>query len=114
MHFLPWQAYDIEKQAFREPVLSHDLRGECAPRPGERKLPVARDAQQAVPFHARDGLAHGGAALRQPFRDASAERHDALLFKFEDSAEVHLGCVYEPVGGQVFSSPIDANATRGP
>src|SRR5699024_3250293 len=56
-------------------------------------MAVALDAEQAVAFHARHGLADRRPALMQAFGDTSAQRDDPLFFQLVDGPEVHLGGV---------------------
>ena len=67
----------------------------CRPFSVSSQVPVVGDVQQPVALHARDGLAHGRAALPEPLGDAGAQRDDALLLELVHRPQVHLGGVDE-------------------
>jgi hypothetical protein len=80
MHFFPGELNDTNQKAFGEPVLAHYPGGERPSDIAEREVAVTLDMQQAVTLHPRHRLAHGRAALREPFGDPGAQRDDSLFF----------------------------------
>lgn len=90
MHQLPVEPDDVDQQPLDQAVLAHDAHGQQPALLGQLEVTVFVDVQQAVAFHAGDGLADGGTGLVQPLGDARAERDDAFLFELEDRLEVHL------------------------
>ena len=97
MHELPLQPDHVAEQPLGQAVLAHHGHGAGAAVVGELEVPVARHDHEPVALHPGHGLADGGAALREPFRDPRAQGDDALFFEFVDGPEVHLGGVDELV-----------------
>ncbi len=81
-------------------MFAHDLHGEISALVRQLKLARLRELQQAIPLHAGDGLRHRRARMLEALSDAGAQRHDALLLKIEDGAEVHL-CGVDQIGQPV-------------
>jgi hypothetical protein len=91
VYFLPRQPDHVDEEPLGEPVLAHDGDGEAAALVSELEVPVTCDVQQAVAFHAGDGLADGGTALVEAFGDTCTQRYYALFLEVVDGPQVHLG-----------------------
>ncbi len=98
VHLFPRQVDDVDQKALGQPVLAHDAGGECPPGLAQGELTVVGYVKQAVSLHPGHRLADRRARLGQALGDPGPKRDDALLFKLEDRAKVHLRRVDKPMG----------------
>jgi hypothetical protein len=60
---------------------------------GQLEVSFAGNDNQAVAFHSSNGLRNGWPGLVESLGNASAHRHLALFFEFQDGPKIHLCCV---------------------
>ena len=93
VHLRPFQAHDIEEQAFGQAMLAQDLGRPRAPLVGQLQAPITHHMQEPITLHARDRLGNRRPRMPEAVDDARAQRRHPVLLKLENGFEVHLGGV---------------------